>query len=56
MGELGQGAGTTDEVAAPVEIDMSAHAENNDFTDISAGDRHFCAVHNGGKIFCCLTV
>ncbi|MCB9091331.1 MAG: putative Ig domain-containing protein [Halobacteriovoraceae bacterium] len=39
-------------VPAPTQVDMSAHPESNDFTEVSVGLDHICALHSGGKIFC----
>lgn len=52
QGQIGQGS-TSGYIMTPVEIDMGAHAESNDFitVDTSAGD-HSCGVHSSGQLFC----
>lgn len=51
-GQLGLGtSGMGTDSNRPVEINMSAHLEGNDFVAVAAG-YHSCGIHSNGKLFC----
>lgn len=51
-GQLGNGtSGWVTSSLSPIEIDMSAHPEGNDFVSVAAGF-HTCGIHANGKLFC----
>ena len=46
------GDGTTNSYTTPVEIDMSAHADINNFLLVEGGAYGMCGIHATGKLYC----